>query len=105
LIDIVEGVELAQASLLKSKAIINPNGYPKLAKLNKGIDVDFSGVEFDVQIEAKNITKGSGGGKAAIYVVRASIAGEKEILNSHVNRIKFSVPIFYPPGNIVKEQE
>jgi hypothetical protein len=101
LVDLVRGIEDAQDELSTSKAIINPLGTPDIIKLHKGEDTSFTSVEFEIQVDVKKSKKADGGAKLAVMDVFSTGAGrQNESSRGETNKIKFSVPIHFPPGKL-----
>ena len=103
LVDLVKGIEDAQTELSSSKAIINPLGTPKIIKVHKDQDVSFSEVEFEIQLDVKKSKKAEGRAKITVVNVLTAGAGrQNDSSHGETNKIKFAIPVHFPPGNLFK---
>ena len=103
LISLVRGVEDAQNQLKGSKATINPEGFSKQIALEEMKDPQgISDVEFEVTVEVKKTGDQSGGVGIQVAVFTMGIDGKKSDSESHFSRLKFSVPVLLPPGDVLK---
>ena len=104
LVQIVRGVEQAQAELRNSKAIINPLGIKAEIALRENKDTpDFTNVEFEVAVEVKNQGEQTGGVSIQVAVFKAGVSGKKTNVESHVSKLQFAVPVHLPPGSVIKD--
>ena len=106
LVSVVRGVEGAQTELKDSKAIVNPEGFKRQIALEQLKEsTGFTDVEFEVAVEVKNTSEQ--GGKVAVQVAifHMSVSGQKDSIASHLSRIKFSVPVHLPPGDVMKFEQ
>lgn len=103
LVEIVRGVEDAQSRIKDSKATINPLGLQTQIALeqNEG-SPEFSEVEFEVGVRADK--KGGAGGGIGVQLAVFSVGGDRKSLESesHINKLRFSVPVHLPPGDVLK---
>lgn len=103
LISLVRGVEAAQEELKDSKATINPLGLKAQIALRANEETpSFTNVEFEVAVEAQ--TKGETSGGVGVQVAVLKIGGDRKKLESesHISKLRFSVPVHLPPGDFLK---
>ena len=99
LVQLVKGVESAQNDLKTSKAAINPLGTKAQIALEQNRETpSFTNVEFEVAVEVKNSGEQSGGVGIQIAVFKMGIDGKKAESESHMSRLRFTVPVHLPPG-------
>jgi len=110
LLSVIEGVADAQFKSKGTGAIINPYGFHNLSKLERGEETGhLSNFDFEVAITAKKEKSASGefsgkaGTVARIFVIDAELNGELSgsVSAESVNRLRFSVPVHLPPGNVL----
>jgi len=98
---IIKGVSSAQKSIKGSSALINPVG-SFVFKDNRGKQLEFNFkptpqvVEFDIAVTATSGDNAKGGIGVFIGSVGLGVQAESNMINSIVNRIKFSIPIYLP---------
>ena len=99
---IIDGVLEAQKYALEKGAKINPLGLSidnPNAKLPQEYSPDEFGqvIEFDVAVTTTegNQTKG-GAGISIASIARIGVDAKTDNSNTHVSRLKFSIPIFLP---------
>jgi len=103
LVQLVRGVEDAQAQLKDSKATINPLGLKAQIALQQNTDTpDFTSVEFEVAVQAETKGEQSGGVGVQVAVFKIGVDGKRLDSESHVNKLRFSVPVHLPPGDVLK---
>jgi len=104
LVQVVRGVEHAQSELRDSKATINPLGIRSQIALNQNKESpEFSNVEFEVAVEVKSQGVQSGGGGIHVAVFKMGIEGKRLEAESHLSKLRFSVPVHLPPGAVIKD--
>ncbi len=99
LIELMEGIIIAQKHAVNCDAIISPNTETRLkTKLGviDGFEWESNNIEFDVAISTSDNLEGKVG--AGIFVAPFSLGGQTkgELYNQTVSRLKFSIPIFLP---------
>lgn len=103
LIEIVNGIKRAQKNTEGTGARINPKGYmvpqSKLEgqKWNAKNGDTTETVEFDIAVTTTEGTETKGGIGVFVGAVGLGSQGRSEAQNSSVTKIKFSVPIIFPP--------
>ena len=104
LVQLVRGVETAQQELKDSKATINPLGIrAQLALEQNKAAPDFTNVEFELAVEVKSSGEQAGGVGIQVAVFKMGAEGKKMEAESHVSRLRFSVPVHLPLGNVIKD--
>ena len=103
LVELVRGIEDAQAELKDSKATINPLGVKAQIALRENKETPkFTNVEFEVAVEAATKGEQKGGVSVQVPVFRMGADGVKTESESRINRLRFSVPVHLPPGDFLK---
>jgi hypothetical protein len=98
---IISGISKAQKEAKDTNTLINPLGL-FVFKDNRGETIESKyqisqqTVDFDVVVTALDQDKSKGGFGIFVGGVGVGIQGQTDVLNSTVNRIKFSVPIYFP---------
>ena len=106
LVSVVRGVENAQLELRDSKAIVNPEGFKRQIALEQLKEsTGFTDVEFEVAVEVKNSTEQGGKVGIQVAIFQMGAGGKKDSTASHGSRIKFSVPVHLPPGDVMKFEQ
>lgn len=103
LVELVRGVEVAQAQLSDSKATINPLGLKaEIALCENKETPQFTNVEFEVAVEVQS--KGAHGGSFGVQmaVIKMGLDENTSKSEAQINRLRFSVPVHLPPGDILK---
>lgn len=104
LADVVQGVADAQANLGEQARFVNPQLSTGQGALHQQkFQVSINGelvqqVEFDVAVTAKDGTGTKGGIGVVTGIFAMGSQGQSTSENSHVSRIKFSVPVTLPYG-------
>ena len=105
LTQIIEGVKEAQEKAVEHGAMVNPNnvaiqpssGRMEYAEGGWGSHKRYPAIiEFDVAVTASQTDRVKGGVGVFATFFGASVQGETEEADSHVSRIKFTVPVFFP---------
>lgn len=105
LVQIMGGVKDAQGQIGKSDAEVCPvflrftdlgekKSFVGISQKTSGIAV----VEFDVAVEATSETAGGGAIKVIGGFLGGEIGGKAKDVDKVVSRIRFSVPVAYPPN-------
>jgi hypothetical protein len=104
IVSLVQGVEDAQIKLQESEAVVNPLGVSSsIAILNNRIPPCLTNIEFEVAVEVKDSEDIGGGiGVKIAGVFNSSVTAKKGRLESHVSKLRFSVPILLPPDKLIK---
>lgn len=103
LVSIVRGVEDAQAQLKNSKATINPLGVKAQIALEQNKETpEFHNVDFEVAVEVLSKGEQSAGIGVQIAVFKVGVNGNKLESESQVSKLRFSVPVHLPPGDVLK---
>lgn len=106
LVSLVRGVEDAQRQLKDSKATINPLGIRSQIALEQNKETpEFTNVEFEVALEVQSKGEQSGGVGVQMAVFKVGVDGKNFESESQVNRLRFSVPVHLPPGDVLKLHE
>ena len=104
LVSLVRGVEEAQKQLKDSKAIVNPLGIKAEIALRENTQTPgFTNVEFEVTVEVQSKSEQNEGIEVRIAVLKAGGNGKKLYSESNASKLRFSVPIHLPPGDILIE--
>lgn len=99
---VVGAIKDAQDRTKETGGAVNPTGvYRKTDQLegrgyHSGLVTEL--VEFDIAVTVKEAKAGKQG--AGISISAFSLGGEKrtEVQNASISRIRFAVPVFFPPG-------
>jgi hypothetical protein len=100
LVQIVRGVETAQAEFPERNAQFNP--HPDFSRLPAGTTIATGGdaspapvqvVDFDVAVTAEASSKNGANASIGIYAAKAGIFSSRDAKDSTVSRVRFSVPI------------
>lgn len=106
LVSLVRGVEDAQRQLKDSKATINPLGIRSQIALEQNKETpEFTNVEFEVALEVQIKGEQSGGVGVQMAIFRLGADGNNSESESQVNRLRFSVPVHLPPGDVIRRYE
>lgn len=99
LVQVIAGVEEAQAAVVESGATVAPSGqgHRDLQSLNRDI-------EFDVAVIAQEGKATKGGIGIAVGVLALGSQGASDHRNAITNRVKFSVPVALPTQNIGRQR-
>ncbi|MFZ3080730.1 MAG: hypothetical protein WA109_13700 [Bellilinea sp.] len=93
IIQLIEGVKLAQVHAEDNNALVAPRGNQK--EINFGWKPQ--NIEFDVAVTTTDTAEGTGG--AGIFVAALTLGGKVkgEISNQTLSHIKFTIPIYLQP--------
>ncbi len=96
---VIMGVIEAQESpvVLKSSAAIAPSGQGTSDK--KSLNQE---IEFDIAVTAKANKETKGAGGVSISIFKLETQGQSSKSNSHINKIKFKIPVYLPSQNMNK---
>ncbi|MBW2961306.1 hypothetical protein [Mesonia aestuariivivens] len=96
-LEIIQGVTDTQDEINKKgiKSIVNPTSDQSLGNETKGKIYDFGKYQ-KIDIEAALITREVKKGGISVQVLSGSYSGDKE----SVSKVKFSLPILFPPVNL-----
>ncbi len=96
---IVAGVKRAQQEAQPLGARVNPSGLR--AHLNQGEGYDELGrisrtVEFDIAVTVEHAKRGEAEGRLRLAVVGIGAHVGKELRDTTISRVRFSVPVLFP---------
>ncbi len=97
LVQIIEGVQAAQAGTEASGALINPNPSPGFKGKRMGAaGLTIQDVEFDVAVTVAKGQEKKGGLGLVVGPVALGGGAKSDAQSSSLNRIRFAVPIALP---------
>jgi hypothetical protein len=106
LVSLVRGVEDAQSQLKDSKATVNPLGIKAQIALEQNEETPgFTNVEFEVAVEIQSKTEQSGKIGVQVAVFNMGADGKKLSSESNTSKLRFSVPVHLPPGDVLKHHQ
>ena len=102
LTELIDGVKKAQRYGREQGAEINANIASGIVREQKRLPSQTGGViefiEFDIAVTSSEGEQTQGGVGVFVGPIGLGAKGKSESQNSSVNRIKFSVPIAFPPN-------
>lgn len=97
---ILDGIQSAQEYAKKVGAVVNPQARPA-ANPSQWFDPDsqtfVQSVEFDIAVTETSGKNTQGGLGASIGIFAVGTVGKSDKEESSSNRLRFTVPIVYPP--------
>lgn len=103
---VVRGVEEAQRALADSAAVINPEGSAQRVALEQAqTPPAFPTIEFEAGVEVTASGEGGGEFQLSVPYLNLKAGGKGTGATTTTNRVRFAVPIMFPPGQFVKRSD